>query len=89
MLMNRVDRGAKKIAEHFDALVLDQVADIDRIYSWGLLNPGYRQSSRGERPGRGTDCPRGFACECTEVLDCRIFASPNWVASSAFHVDPQ
>jgi len=33
MLMNRVDREAKKIAEHFDALVLDQVADIDRIYS--------------------------------------------------------
>lgn len=33
MLRNRVDREAKKIAEHFDALVQKHIVDIDLVYS--------------------------------------------------------
>jgi hypothetical protein len=38
MLRNRVDREAKKITEHFDALVRDHIVDIDLIYSSACKN---------------------------------------------------
>jgi hypothetical protein len=88
MLMNRVDREAQIIANGFDDLCRDHVAEIEEIY--GSISVLLLAGSKKRRAS-----PRSYstgslhsAHERAEIIHCRILADPNWLAIAAVSMHP-